>query len=202
MGPSSPGKCPTSQEVVQSSPKCEHTDQETLSLSEPTDQEIVSSPSEGKPTDEKIVLSSDPTHVKIVPSSPEKDPTDEETSLSSPKRVPTCKNPIISFSPKRKCTDKKRILKPVLQERTLSLPKREPNDQDVFSSSHKKATDSLCSPEQKPPSKKRAPSSIKQMPPDNKNGRFSYDPDEESRSPFLLNSGLTGRKTIPFMVLI
>ena len=116
--------------------------------------------------------------------------------------------------------DKNVIPELVLQEGAPSLPKREPIiDHDVSSSSPKKATDSLCPPEQKPPDKKGAPSSPEQRPPDKKGApsspeqkppdknkdQFSSErefTDEELRSPSLQNNGLTGRRTIPFFKVL
>ena len=123
---------------------------------------------------------------------------------------------MVPFLSKKKYTDKK--IKPILQEVTPSLPKREPIDQDVSSSSHKKATDSLCPPEPNTPNKKRASSlpekkfpdkkkasfSSDQMSLDKKNGPFSSEqntPDEKLGSLPLRNNGLTGRRAIPFSMV-
>ena len=124
---------------------------------------------------------------------------------------------MVPFLSKRKSIDNK--IKPVFQEGTPSLPKREPIDQDVSSSSHKKATDSLSPPEPNPPSKKRASSlpeqklpdkkkasfSSDQMSPDKKNGLFSSEqntPDEKLGSLSLQNSELTGRRAVPFSMVL
>ena len=147
------------------------------------------------------------TDQEIVQYSPEKEPTDKETGVFPPEEEPTYKETGVS-PPKEEpaATDKNVIPELVVQEGAPSLPKREPIiDHDVSSSLPKKATDSLCPPQQKPPDKKGAPSSPEQKPPDKNKDRFSSEQestDEELRSPSLQNKRLSGRRTIPFFTVL